>query len=351
MAELQLRGLHKGYGGVQVLQALDLDVKSGEFMVFVGPSGCGKSTLLRLVAGLEALDGGDIRVGGQAVGHLPPAERGVAMVFQSYALYPHMTVAENMGFGLRMTGQKPAQVRAAVAAVAETLQITPLLQRKPRELSGGQRQRVAIGRAIVRRPRVFLFDEPLSNLDAALRVQMRSELARLHRELGTTMIYVTHDQVEAMTLGQRIALFNAGRVEQVGTPLALYRQPANRFVAGFLGSPRMNFVSASDWAAALAGAPDIPACAPGDTLGVRPEHLQPSIDGRGLRARVAHVEHVGDAIYVHARLDGSDSALALRLPGDAPVPPHGIELHLQAVAGQVHVFNPAGQARAQPALH
>ncbi|KPF48563.1 hypothetical protein IP87_06505 [beta proteobacterium AAP121] len=357
MAELLMRGLHKAYAGVPVLQALDLDVHSGEFMVFVGPSGCGKSTLLRLVAGLETLDGGDISVGGTPVGHLPPAQRGVAMVFQSYALYPHMTVAENMGFGLRMAGQTAAQVRAAVGAVAETLQITPLLQRKPRELSGGQRQRVAIGRAIVRRPRVFLFDEPLSNLDAALRVQMRSELARLHRELGTTMVYVTHDQVEAMTLGQRIALFNAGRVEQVGTPLTLFREPANRFVAGFLGSPRMNFIAAADWAAAAAGGvPPGPAHAPDDTLGVRPEHLQPADphtgrDGAGLQAQVAFVEHLGDALFVHTSLHGSGCPVALRLPPDQPVPATGSVLRLAPVAGQVHVFNPAGRALPRPALH
>ena len=346
-----MRGLHKAYAGVQVLQALDLDVKSGEFMVFVGPSGCGKSTLLRLVAGLEELDGGDIQVGGTSVGHLPPAQRGVAMVFQSYALYPHMTVAENMGFGLRMAGQKPAQVRAAVGEVAEVLQITPLLQRKPRELSGGQRQRVAIGRAIVRRPRVFLFDEPLSNLDAALRVQMRSELARLHRELGTTMVYVTHDQVEAMTLGERIAIFNEGRVEQVGTPLALFQQPANRFVAGFLGSPRMNFVTAAEWGAAANGPPPGPAHDAGDTLGVRPEHLQPAADGQGLRAQVAHVEHMGDAIFVHTTLHGSHCPVVLRLASDAVAPARGSALQLQPSAGQVHVFNPAGRALPRPALH
>ncbi len=346
-----MRGLHKAYGGVQVLQALDLHVKSGEFMVFVGPSGCGKSTLLRLVAGLEELDGGDICVAGQPVAHLPPAERGVAMVFQSYALYPHMTVAQNMGFGLKMAGQKAAQVRATVGEVAEVLQITPLLQRLPRELSGGQRQRVAIGRAIVRRPRVFLFDEPLSNLDAALRVQMRGELARLHRELGTTMVYVTHDQVEAMTLGERIALFNEGRVEQVGTPLALFRQPANRFVAGFLGSPRMNFVPAADWAAAAAGLAIGPPHHPLDTLGVRAEHLQPTADGHGLGAQVTRVEHVGDALFVHTQLHGSGCPVVMRLAPDTPPPATGSLLHLQPLPGQVQVFDPSGRAQARAALH
>jgi multiple sugar transport system ATP-binding protein len=346
-----MRGLHKAYGGVQVLQSLDLQVHSGEFMVFVGPSGCGKSTLLRLVAGLETLDGGDIQVGGQPVGHLPPSQRGVAMVFQSYALYPHMTVEQNMGFGLRMAGQKAAQVRTAVTEVAEVLQITALLQRLPRELSGGQRQRVAIGRAIVRRPRVFLFDEPLSNLDAALRVQMRGELARLHRELGTTMVYVTHDQVEAMTLGERITLFNAGRVEQVGTPLQLFRQPANRFVAGFLGSPRMNFISAAEWATAAAGLAVGPPHQPQDTLGVRPEHLQPTADGHGLRAEVARVEHVGDALFVHAGLHGSACAVALRLPPDSPVPAPGSALRLQPLPGQVLVFEASGRTLPQATLH
>ena len=236
MAELQIRGMRKRFGEVEVLHGIDLDVRDGEFMVFVGPSGCGKSTLLRLIAGLEDASEGDILIGGRSVAQADAANRGVAMVFQSYALYPHMTVAENMGFALKMAGESKAEVAAQVGRVAEILQITPLLDRKPKALSGGQRQRVAIGRAIVRRPQVFLFDEPLSNLDAALRVQMRIELARLHQELGTTMVYVTHDQVEAMTLGQRIAVFNGGRLEQVGAPLELFERPGNRFVAGFLGS-------------------------------------------------------------------------------------------------------------------
>jgi multiple sugar transport system ATP-binding protein len=351
VAELVMRGLHKAYGGVPVLHALDLQVRSGEFMVFVGPSGCGKSTLLRLVAGLDELDGGEILIDGAPVDHLPPAQRGVAMVFQSYALYPHMTVAQNLGFGLRMAGQKAAQVQAAVAQVAEVLQIGPLLQRLPRELSGGQRQRVAIGRAIVRRPRVFLFDEPLSNLDAALRVQMRAELARLHRELGTTMVYVTHDQVEAMTLGQRIALFNQGRVEQLGTPLRLFRQPANRYVAGFLGTPAMNFVAADDWARAATSLAVGPAHQPGDTLGVRPEHLQPTPGPHGLRAEVAHVEHVGDALFLHTRLHGSGCPLALRLPPESAPPAPGAALTLHPLPEQVHVFGPDGQAVRAPAAH
>ena len=351
MAELRIQGLRKAYGSVPVLSDIELGVKDGEFMVFVGPSGCGKSTLLRLVAGLEDLDDGEILVGGEPVAHLPPAARGVAMVFQSYALYPHMTVAQNLGFALRMAGQRAAQVDRAVAQVAEVLQLGPLLKRLPRELSGGQRQRVAIGRAIVRRPRVFLFDEPLSNLDAALRVQMRGELARLHRELGTTMVYVTHDQVEAMTLGQRIAIFNQGRIEQLGTPLALFREPANRFVAGFLGSPRMNFIAAADWAAAATGPVPGPLHQASDTLGVRPEHLLTAPEGPGLRAEVQRAEHVGDALYLHAQLQGSGCVVTARLPPDAPVPDTGQALSLAPAAGRVHVFNSQGCAQPLPLLH
>jgi multiple sugar transport system ATP-binding protein len=351
MAELTISGLHKSFAGTAVLKDLNLSVHDGEFMVFVGPSGCGKSTLLRLVAGLEALDAGEIRVGGTSVQQLPPAQRGVAMVFQSYALYPHMTVADNMGFGLRMSGQSAAQVNTAVGDVAEVLQISHLLQRKPRELSGGQRQRVAIGRAIVRRPRVFLFDEPLSNLDAALRVQMRAELARLHRELGTTMVYVTHDQVEAMTLGTRIALFNGGRIEQVGAPLSLFRDPANQFVAGFLGTPRMNFIEGADWAVAAQTGTAAPPHQATDTLGVRPEHWQLATDGTGLRVQLERVEHVGDALFLHTALRGSGQPVAVRLAPDAIAPAPGSALSLQAVPGHVHVFNPDGRAQARTALH
>jgi multiple sugar transport system ATP-binding protein len=245
MSKVSIRQVGKQYGtNISVIQNLNLEIADGEFMVFVGPSGCGKTTLLRMIAGLEEISQGDILFGDERVNDVDPADRGAAMVFQSYALYPHMTVAENMGFSLKLAGASKEAQRMAVAQVAEILQITALLDRKPKALSGGQRQRVAIGRAIVRKPKVFLFDEPLSNLDANLRVQMRVELTRLHRELGTTMIYVTHDQVEAMTLGQRIAVFNAGRIEQVGTPLELYHSPANRFVAEFIGSPRMNLLPA-----------------------------------------------------------------------------------------------------------
>src|SRR3954467_15932111 len=242
MAQVAIRNVSKAFGSVQVLHGVSVDIADGQFMVFVGPSGCGKSTLLRMIAGLESIGGGTLPIGGTLANDIAPAQRKLAMVFQSYALYPHMTVYENMAFALKLAGHKPAEVQAAVERAAAILQIAPLLKRRPKELSGGQRQRVAIGRAIVRKPEVFLFDEPLSNLDAALRAQTRVELARLHRELGATMIYVTHDQVEAMTLGQKIVVFNGGRIEQVGTPSELYQRPANLFVAGFLGSPRMNLL-------------------------------------------------------------------------------------------------------------
>jgi len=242
MAGLKLAGLKKAYGDVQTLHGIDLEIADGEFMVFVGPSGCGKSTLLRSICGLEEISGGDLFIGKTRMNDVPPAKRGIAMVFQSYALYPHMSVAQNMAFGLKLAGMSKVQIADAVQRAAQILRIEPLLERKPKDLSGGQRQRVAIGRAIVRKPDVFLFDEPLSNLDASLRVQMRIELANLHRELRSTMIYVTHDQVEAMTLADRIVVLNAGRIEQVGAPLELYHHPANLFVAGFLGSPRMNFL-------------------------------------------------------------------------------------------------------------
>ena len=326
MAELQLQGLRRTYAnGVTAVDGIDLTVAEGEFMVLVGPSGCGKSTTLRMIAGLEEMSDGRMLIGGVDVTDVPPADRGVAMVFQSYALYPHMTVAENMGFALKIAGRSKRDVDAAVRRAAESLQLEPLLDRKPRALSGGQRQRVAIGRAIVREPKVFLFDEPLSNLDASLRTQMRLEMARLHERLGATIVYVTHDQVEAMTLGDRIAVFNAGRIEQVGTPAAVYRQPVNRFVAGFLGSPQMNFlpaVAARDVAGPavqVAGAGRLALPADGATpldsvrwLGVRPEHWQMmSGDGsQGLQAVVERVEWLGDVTLVHCRLAGRDASAA-----------------------------------------
>ena len=322
MAELQLQGVGKRFGDAKpVLDGVDLTVRSGEFMVFVGPSGCGKSTTLRLIAGLEDLSSGDIRVDGRSIAGVPPAQRGVAMVFQSYALYPHLSVANNMGFALKMAGLKPAEVRQKVGEVAEVLQLTPLLDRLPKALSGGQRQRVAIGRAIVRRPKVFLFDEPLSNLDAALRVQMRLELARLHRELGTTMVYVTHDQVEAMTLGQRIAVFNGGRVEQVGAPLQLFNTPENAFVAGFLGSPRINLFAVT---ARSAGAQtllqakgvqwSVPALPREGSyqIGVRPEHWEPAQGEDGFALQLEAIEHLGDAVIGYGRMGAGEPLQAIR---------------------------------------
>ncbi|MCA0240496.1 MAG: ABC transporter ATP-binding protein [Proteobacteria bacterium] len=318
MGRVSLRGVHKRFGASEVIRGVDLDVRDGEFMVFVGPSGCGKTTLLRMIAGLESVSAGELCIDGERVNDVHPAERGAAMVFQSYALYPHMTVAENMGFALRMAGVARAERDAQVRRAAETLRITELLDRLPKALSGGQRQRVAIGRAIVRKPKVFLFDEPLSNLDAALRVDMRIELTRLHRELGTTMIYVTHDQVEAMTMGDRIAVFNAGRIEQVGAPLALYQRPANQFVAAFLGAPRVNLLErptaasspahAALWAAVTAGAP-----APVQRVGLRPEHLRRAPPGQGIAAAVVLVEQLGDSAIVHLRVDGVGGLLTAKL--------------------------------------
>jgi multiple sugar transport system ATP-binding protein len=316
---LSLRGVHKSYGAVPVIQGIDLEVEDGEFLVFVGPSGCGKSTLLRLIAGLEDISEGELFIDGRRANDVRPADRGTAMVFQSYALYPHMTVAENMGFALKMAGVPRAQREEQVRRTAEVLRISELLGRTPKELSGGQRQRVAIGRAIVRQPQVFLFDEPLSNLDAALRVNMRIELSRLHAELGTTMVYVTHDQVEAMTMGTRIAVFNQGRIEQLGAPLDLYQQPANEFVAGFLGAPRINLVERPGagaagaqralWDALSAG----PAPAAAHRLGLRAEHLHLLPAGQGVPAQLLLAEHLGDASVLHLRVEGLAEVLHAKL--------------------------------------
>ena len=306
MAGLSFKGVAKRYGDkAPVVRALDLEVQDGEFMVLVGPSGCGKSTSLRMLAGLEEVSAGQIFIGAREVTTVPPAERGVAMVFQSYALYPHMSVAENMGFALKMAGRPKAEVSAAVLKAARSLQLEALLERKPRELSGGQRQRVAIGRAIVRQPQVFLFDEPLSNLDAALRHETRLELARLHEELGATIVYVTHDQVEAMTLGDRIAVFNEGRIEQVGAPMEVYERPVNRFVAAFLGSPRINFLPAGLIHTALPAGTE--------TVGLRPEHLNLVAAGTGLGGELALIEHLGDTSIAYVRIAGVEQALAVKL--------------------------------------
>ncbi|MDO8882520.1 MAG: sn-glycerol-3-phosphate ABC transporter ATP-binding protein UgpC [Pseudotabrizicola sp.] len=306
MTGVTLNRVVKKYGDAQVIHGVDLEVKDGEFCVFVGPSGCGKSTLLRMVAGLEETSGGAIHIGSRDVTHADPAERGVAMVFQTYALYPHMTVAENMGFGLKMTGHPKPEIERKVAEASRILKLGDYLTRKPKALSGGQRQRVAIGRAIVRGPEVFLFDEPLSNLDAELRVEMRVEIARLHREIGATMIYVTHDQVEAMTLADKIVVLRAGRVEQVGAPLDLYHDPDNKFVAGFIGSPAMNFVSAQVAAPGSVTAPGLNGPVslsmrlpkPGQpvTLGIRPQHLTLT---EGTTHKVEMTEALGGVSYLH----------------------------------------------------
>ena len=321
MADVKLTQVRKSFGDVDVIRGVDLDIKHGEFVVFVGPSGCGKSTLLRAISGLEDITSGELRIGDQVMNNVDPSKRGVAMVFQSYALYPHMTVRENMGFALKHAGVSKAEVATKVNAAANILGLDPLMDRKPKALSGGQRQRVAIGRAIVRDPQVFLFDEPLSNLDAELRVHMRIEIARLHRELGSTIIYVTHDQVEAMTLADKIVVLRAGVVEQVGAPLELYDNPANTFVAGFIGSPRMNFFDGkvtghtrfngvNQCQVALAGFDNAVVTLPLDgslpdvgtevSVGVRPEHFVE--DGSAtLPLTIDMLEHLGGETFVYAR--------------------------------------------------
>jgi multiple sugar transport system ATP-binding protein len=355
MAQLRLEGIRKSYGDHAILHGIDLDIGDGEFVVFVGPSGCGKSTLLRAICGLEEIGGGDIYIDGERVNDMAPAQRGLAMVFQSYALYPHMTVHENMGFALKLAGKSRAQIDAAVQSAAQTLQIVPLLQRRPKELSGGQRQRVAIGRAIVRQPRVFLFDEPLSNLDASLRVQMRIELAKLHRALATTMIYVTHDQVEAMTLADRIVVLNGGRIEQAGAPLDLYHRPDNLFVAGFLGAPPMNFLAGQVSAAGpqgvavtLAGGARIdagpaPALSAGDavTVGIRPEHIVPDA-ASGVPASVFAVERLGEGTYLYAKAENSGEQLVVRADPDRAWD-IGQRVVFGAPVARVHLFDQAGR--------
>lgn len=282
MGSLHLNQVKKSFGATNVLHDINLEVADGEFVIFVGPSGCGKSTLLRIIAGLEDSSGGEIKIDGKRVDAVPPAKRGIAMVFQSYALYPHMTVKDNMAAGLKQAGTPAAEIDVQVAEASRMLSLDQYLKRRPAELSGGQRQRVAIGRAVVRRPSLFLFDEPLSNLDAALRVNTRLEIARLHRELSATMIYVTHDQVEAMTLADKIVVMNAGRIAQIGSPMELYNHPANVFVASFIGSPSMNFLDAE--AIGMSGA---------KTIGVRSEHLTLSRDNGDWRGKLVHIEHLG----------------------------------------------------------
>lgn len=331
MAELQLTDLRKAFGAVEVIKGVSLEVRSGEFMVFVGPSGCGKSTLLRLIAGLEDITSGTLEFDGKVVNGLTPSKRGIAMVFQSYALYPHMSVFENMAFGMQLSGGTKAAIKTRVEAAAELLQITPYLDRLPKQLSGGQRQRVAIGRAIVRDPKVFLFDEPLSNLDAALRVAMRLEIAKLHHDMANvTMIYVTHDQVEAMTLADRICVLRDGLIEQVGTPLELYEKPQSIFVAGFIGSPQMNFLNGKFAAAYKA-----------ETIGVRAEHLEIRESDGVWSGPVVHAENLGSDSYVYVDI-GLEMPLVVREDGTT-AKKLGEVLHLAPLPNMVHRFDAAGK--------
>jgi multiple sugar transport system ATP-binding protein len=348
MGQVSLRAIRKRYGAQDIIQGIDLDVQDGEFLVFVGPSGCGKSTLLRMIAGLEDISAGKLLIDGQRANDVPPAERGAAMVFQSYALYPHMTVAENMGFALRMAGVARAERDAQVQRAAEILRISELLGRLPKALSGGQRQRVAIGRAIVRKPKVFLFDEPLSNLDAELRVNMRIELMRLHKELGTTMIYVTHDQVEAMTMGERIAVIHQGRVEQLGAPLDLYQRPVNEFVAGFLGAPRINLIERPGDGASAAHRTLwdhlLPATlASAQRAGVRAEHLHVAEAGQGVAAQVEVAEHLGDASILHLRVQGLDDLLHAKVGAGQAHLGTGHTVGLQPDASRSLAFDAVGR--------
>jgi multiple sugar transport system ATP-binding protein len=328
MGALELKAVTKRFGVTEVIKGVDLRVEDGEFCVFVGPSGCGKSTLLRIIAGLEDASGGDILLDGARVNDVAPAKRELAMVFQSYALYPHLSVRDNMGLALKQAGIGRAEIRAATDRAAEMLALGPLMERRPAELSGGQRQRVAIGRAIVRTPKLFLFDEPLSNLDAALRVATRIEIAKLHRDLGATMIYVTHDQVEAMTLADKIVVLRAGQVEQVGRPMDLYNDPANVFVAGFIGSPQMNFLKG----AALGEA--------AETLGIRPEHLTVTPDGP-IAGEVSHVEKLGGETLVYLRTE-PHGLVTLRLFGERDFA-FGQALRLTPDPGRIFRFDAAGK--------
>jgi multiple sugar transport system ATP-binding protein len=358
MAEVRLRAVRKSFGDTTILRGVDLDIRDGEFMVFVGPSGCGKSTLLRTIAGLEDITSGELAIGGRVVNDMPPSERGIAMVFQSYALYPHMNLYDNMAFGLKLAKVPKPEIDRLVQNAAKILHIEHLLDRKPKDLSGGQRQRVAIGRAIVRKPDVFLFDEPLSNLDAALRVRMRYEFAKLHEDLKTTMVYVTHDQVEAMTLADRIAVLSAGAIEQVGTPLELYEHPDNLFVAGFIGSPRMNFIEAELVEASATSATVRMAtgstirCAvdgargkPGEqvTLGIRPEHFELGAQENVFDTTVTFVESLGSTTHAYCAFPGAADALTCELDGRARVR-NGDQLRLGVAAANCYLFDADGKA-------
>ncbi|WP_108658622.1 ABC transporter ATP-binding protein [Acuticoccus kandeliae] len=346
MADVRLSHVDKHYGEAQALFDISLDIKDGEFVVFVGPSGCGKSTLLRSIAGLEGISSGTIMIGADDVTHTAPSDRGVAMVFQSYALYPHMSVRENMEFGMKINGVGRKDRAARVAEAARVLQLEPYLNRKPAHLSGGQRQRVAIGRAIVKEPKVFLFDEPLSNLDAKLRIQMRVELEALHAKLGATMIYVTHDQVEAMTMADTIVVLNQGRIEQVGAPMELYHRPRTRFVADFIGAPAMNFLKIRTEGGAVrygAGTVGGPAAAPEGavTLGIRPEHIELTAPGGGaFDARVEVKEALGGESYLYATAPEGER-IVVKTAGDDPTH-HGDVVGLKLPAGRIHLFGADG---------
>ena len=349
MDRIQIERLSKSYGPVQVLKDIDISVPEGCFVALVGPSGCGKSTLLRTIAGLEAITGGTLRIDGQIVNDVPPRKRDVAMVFQSYALYPHMNIEKNMSYSLRLRRAAPQAIRASIDGVARTLGLEHLLARMPRQLSGGQRQRVAMGRAIVRNPKVFLFDEPLSNLDAALRVHMRTEIRKLHQRLGATSVYVTHDQIEAMTMADHVVVLRAGQVEQQDAPLTLYHRPANKFVAGFIGSPAMNFIEAviaPDGRSARFGGANPQTLELGRTLsagtevwiGLRPEHLRLQRDSQGLRGTVDTVETTGSMSYVAVKLDGVAAPVLVAHAGVCAVR-SGEALSLGIAGEHLHVFD------------
>ena len=330
MGQIKLNKVSKSFDDTEVIPPLDLTIEDGEFCVFVGPSGCGKSTLLRLIAGLEDITSGDIQIDGRDATNVPPAKRGLAMVFQSYALYPHMTVRKNIAFPMKMAGVDKAEQDRRIEAAAKALNLTDYLDRRPGQLSGGQRQRVAIGRAIVREPAAFLFDEPLSNLDAALRVGMRMEISELHKKLDTTMIYVTHDQVEAMTMADKIVVLQAGVIEQVGSPLELYKKPRNKFVAGFIGSPRMNLIDGDE--AAKHGAA---------TIGVRPEHISVSAEGGTWSGVVGVSEHLGSDTFFHVHDTGLAETITVRADGEVAFR-HGDRITLTPRADVIHKFDAQG---------
>ena len=353
MAEVQISNVVKRYGDTQVVHGVSVDIADGEFVVVVGPSGCGKSTLLRMVAGLESISGGEIRIDGEVVNQLEPKDRNVAMVFQNYALYPHMSVFNNMAYGLKNRGVSRDEIRSKVEAAAETLELGGLLSRKPSQLSGGQRQRVAMGRAIVRNPKVFLFDEPLSNLDAKLRVNMRIEIRRLQRELGITSIYVTHDQVEAMTLADRLIAMNEGQAEQIGAPMDIYERPATKFVGGFIGSPPMNFLAASVSENSVMVGGSVLASRPGSvgplpascTVGIRPEHLMiDNAESGGLRATIEMIEPLGPETLLYARLlDAPAELLTLRADRRSVVET-GQTVSLRPDPAHLRFFRESGEA-------